>query len=133
MKRLASFILVVVIIVSTASSAFAFSDNYFEGQMEGKKIAKTNHSAGGWLAGGVAGGFLLGIIGGGITIGLSAASKPQPDNNILYSIKDETIDYRMGFTEGYVDVARSKNIQNSCIGAGIGVLLAVAVVSSLSY
>ncbi len=133
MKRLTLLFLVVVMLVSTTSSVFASSDNYFEGQMAGKKSAETNYSGGGWLAGGIAGGFLFGIIGGGITVGLSAAAKPQPDNDILYSIKDESTDYRMGFTEGYEQVARSKNIQNSCVGAGLGVLLLVAVVSSQSY
>ncbi|NLC53048.1 MAG: hypothetical protein GX770_03685 [Firmicutes bacterium] len=133
MKRVISLLLVVVLLVTTTSSVFAFSDSYFEGQLAGKKSAETNHNAGGWFVGGAAGGFLLGIIGGGITVGLSAASKPQPDSEILYTIKDQPLDYRMGFTEGYVEVARSKNIQNSCIGAGLGVILAVVVVSSMNY
>ena len=136
-KRVISLLLVVVLLVTTTSSVFAFSDSfsdsYFEGQLAGKKSAETNHNAGGWFVGGAAGGFLLGIIGGGIIVGLSAASKPQPDSEILYTIKDQPLDYRMGFTEGYVEVARSKNIQNSCIGAGLGVILAVVVVSSMDY
>lgn len=131
MKRITSLLVVIILIISTTSSAFAFSDSYFEGQLAGKKSAETNHNAAGWFVGGATGGFLLGIIGGGIAVGLSASSKPQPDNEILYRIQDKPLDYRMGFTDGYVEVARSKNIQNSCIGAGLGVILAVVVVSSM--
>ncbi|MFP4409735.1 MAG: hypothetical protein ACLFPW_14530 [Spirochaetaceae bacterium] len=95
------------------------SDSYLEGQF----AADNEHSAGGWVAGGIIGGGLFSLLGAGVVTALAAGSSPTPD----YIPEDvQTAGYMSGFRKA----ARQKNVRAAAISGGIMSLLWIVAVAS---
>jgi hypothetical protein len=82
-----------------------------ESYQEGRMAARREHSAGGWVVGGLVGGGLFSLLGTGVVTGIAAVSNPDPDY-----IPD---DAQMGsYLSGYEKEARAKNVRAAAISGG---------------
>lgn len=99
---------------------------YRDGLMRGEMAAKSSHSTGSSLAGGLVWGFGLGIVGTGI--GYFTTGTSDPPAREMVSIQDKGDDYIQGFIAGYRDKARSKNKSAKLGGGLLGTLFIVALV-----
>ncbi len=128
-RRPSAVVFALVILLALPLPSLA-AGGYLEGYQSGQQMARTRTNGTSWLVGGFAGGFLLGLIGGGAVVLAASTSNQAPEYSLQTSLNDENEDYRRGYFEGYAREARSKNVTNALLGAGLGVVCAVLYVSS---
>ena len=95
------------------------SESYLEGQF----AADNEHSAGGWVAGGIISGGLFSLLGAGVVTAIAAGSSPTPD----YIPEDVQT---AGYMSGFKKAARQKNVRAAAISGGIMSLVWIVVVAS---
>lgn len=94
-----------------------------ESYMSGRVRAENEHSAGGWVAGGIIGGGLFSLLGAGVVTAIAAGSSPDPD---YIPEGEEPASYMSGFRKA----ARQKNVRAAAISGGVMSLLWIVVVAS---
>jgi len=87
-------------------------------RFRGQTDAGSQHSTGGWLAGGIAAGTLGGLIGTAIVTGIAASSDPQPT---LTNAARTSID--ACYLNGYTSKAKSKNTWTAFGGGIVGTMI----------
>jgi len=100
-------------------------DYYYEGQA----AAERDYQGGGAMAGGVGAGVILGIIGWGL--GYLIVSNQGVDVPRHYTSELDT-KQRIQFEEGYKKAVKKTRNGKYNIGAGVGTLIAVVIVTSAS-
>ena len=103
----------------------ATTNYYFEGQ----QYADKNYSGGGAVAGGLIAGFGLGLIGWGI--GYLIVSNKSVELPQEY-ISNMEVENQYKFTEGYSEKVKSKRNTSFNVGAAVGTLVAVIVITAAS-
>ena len=94
-----------------------------ESYMEGQYAADNEHSAGGWVAGGIIGGGLFSLLGAGVVTAIAAGYNPSPD------YIPEDVETR-GYMSGFKKAARGTNIRAAAISGGIMSLIWIVAVAS---
>lgn len=122
MKRFVAIVLIIAIIfpvtlIATEAEAGTVQSvpevkSSSESLLQGRFDARTYHSTGGWVAGGIIGGGLFSLLGTGVVTLFAMSSSPQP-----HTVPDDV--QIGGYTMGYTDEARKRNTRS----AGIAGLL----------
>ena len=130
MIRIISLVMVFIMVFSF--NLVVSADGYLEGKEKGKVDAKDEHSSVGyWLAGGVGSFFLSPLLGGGVTITTSYIQEPEPDDEIVYSLRQKhSQEFINGYKRGYIEKAKSKNVRASWASTGIAFLGRLLIIGS---
>lgn len=104
-------------------------DCFFQGIVDGRRIARMVHSVDGsdWAGHAALGQFVAGSDGGTLAYAMASTSRDLPPEPVLAKLNPLTMQYQQGFLQGYDQQMHQMNKEDASYGLVIGALLTLGV------